>query len=97
MPIADSQCQAQVHASTRKSTNHPDCWLNDDAQTLTVGLGDGGAADREYPAEVLFTDADNDLAVLRIAQPPANLPTIACAPASHAPFLPPSSLIHSFP
>jgi len=47
------------------------------SKTLTVGLGDGGAADREYPAEVLFTDADNDLAVLRIAQPPANLPTIA--------------------
>ena len=49
------------------------------AQMLTVGLGDGGAAgDREYPAEVLNTDADNDLAVLRIVAPPSDLPALEC-------------------
>lgn len=82
-------CAAQLLLCHTFAASHP----FGAAQMLTVGLGDGGAAgDREYPAEVLNTDADNDLAVLRIAAPPSDLPALECVSSRPHPTPPPTVL-----
>lgn len=49
------------------------------AQKLTVNFG----GDKQYPARVIGGDPDTDLAVIRIENPPANLPVVPLGDSDH--------------
>ena len=51
----------------------------ENAQKLTVSFG----GDKQYPARVIGGDPDTDLAVIRIENPPANLPVVPLGDSDH--------------